>query len=164
MHFKHKHITEPTLTLEDTIVKALNDLTHGLKARQNKKGNKEMEALQRLGEILNKIPTTSTPAPTQSRRVMFEATTKPPQEHPPTAPRVTNETPTPRVVNETPIPRVAIVTPTPRVTDTTLTPRVNKYSPRKGRQRRKTHQDELNLRHTYARPKTAEHESSTTNK
>jgi hypothetical protein len=37
--FKHKYITQPTLTPEDTIVKALNDLTHTLKARRNKNGN-----------------------------------------------------------------------------------------------------------------------------
>jgi hypothetical protein len=31
VHFKHKYITQPTLTPEDTIVKAINDLTHALK-------------------------------------------------------------------------------------------------------------------------------------
>jgi hypothetical protein len=35
VHFKHKkYITEPTLTPEDTIVKALNDLTHALRERR----------------------------------------------------------------------------------------------------------------------------------
>ena len=33
--FKHKYITQPTVTPEDTIVKALDDLTHPLKGRRN---------------------------------------------------------------------------------------------------------------------------------
>ncbi len=52
MHFKHKYITQPTLTLEDTIIKALNDLIHALKERRNKyHGNEEMEASQKLNKI-----------------------------------------------------------------------------------------------------------------
>jgi hypothetical protein len=46
VHFKHKYITEPTMTPEDTIVKALNDLTLALKERRNKKGIEEIDALQ----------------------------------------------------------------------------------------------------------------------
>ncbi len=38
VHFKHKNITQPTITPEDTIVKALNDLTQALKERRNTKG------------------------------------------------------------------------------------------------------------------------------
>ena len=52
VHFKHKYITEPTLTPEDTIVKALNDLTHALKERRNKKGIEELDALQRINDLL----------------------------------------------------------------------------------------------------------------
>jgi hypothetical protein len=37
VHFKHKYITQPTFMPEDTIVKALNDLTQALKERKNKK-------------------------------------------------------------------------------------------------------------------------------
>jgi hypothetical protein len=48
VHFKHKYITEPTLTPEDTIVKALNDLTQALKERRNKKGTEEMDARRTL--------------------------------------------------------------------------------------------------------------------
>ena len=47
VHFKHKHITTPTLTPEDSIVKALNDLTHALKKQRNTKGIVEIEALQK---------------------------------------------------------------------------------------------------------------------
>ena len=82
-----------------------------------------MDALQRLDEILNKIPAKPTPAPTQSKRVTFEATTKPPQEQQPAAPRVANETPTPRVINEIPTPRVTNATPTQRMS-TTRQPKV----------------------------------------
>ncbi len=48
MHFKHKYITRPTLTPEDTIVKSLNDLTQSLKERKNKKGTEAIEALQKM--------------------------------------------------------------------------------------------------------------------
>ena len=77
-----------------------------------------MDALQWIDELLNKIPAKPTPTPTQSKRVTFEATAKPPQELQPTAPRVVSEMPTPRVVNKTPTPRVANETPTPRVSTT----------------------------------------------
>ncbi len=50
VHFKHRYITEPTLTPEDTIVKALNDLTQALKERRNKKGIEEIDALQWINE------------------------------------------------------------------------------------------------------------------
>ena len=46
--FKHKYITEPTLTPEDTIVKALDDLTQALKERRNKKGIEEIDALKQI--------------------------------------------------------------------------------------------------------------------
>jgi hypothetical protein len=115
VHFKHKYITEPTLTTEDTIVKALNDLTQALKERRNKKGMEEMDALQRINEVLNNIPTEATTTE-RHRTVTFESTAKPPQETQPAAPRVANDMPNPRVVvKTTPTPRVANETPTPRV-------------------------------------------------
>ena len=107
VHFKHKYITEPTLTPEDTIVKALNDLTQALKERRNKKGTEEMDALQRIDELLNKIPAKPTTSPERNKRVTFEANAKPPQELQPVAPRVVNKTPTPRVAIETPTPRMS---------------------------------------------------------
>jgi hypothetical protein len=61
VHFRHKHIMQPTLTLEDTVVKALNDLTHTLKERRNTKGTLEIEALQKIDELLNKIPSPTIP-------------------------------------------------------------------------------------------------------
>jgi hypothetical protein len=55
VHFKHKYITLATLTPEDTIVKALNDLSHTLKEWRNKKGFEEIETLRQIHELLNKI-------------------------------------------------------------------------------------------------------------
>jgi hypothetical protein len=116
--FKHKYITEPTLTPEDTIVKALNDLTLAQKERRNKKGIEEMDALQHFDEILNKIPTKLTSAPNHNKRVTFDASTKPPQEQQPTAPRVANNTPISSEIGEPSTPRVVNVMPTPRVSKT----------------------------------------------
>jgi hypothetical protein len=48
VHFKHNYITQPTLTPEDTIVKALIDLTQALKERKNKKGTEHIEALPKV--------------------------------------------------------------------------------------------------------------------
>jgi hypothetical protein len=43
------------------IVKAMNDLTHTLKERRNTKGILEIEALQKIDELLNKIPSPTIP-------------------------------------------------------------------------------------------------------
>ena len=114
MHFKHKYITEPTLTPEDTIVKALNDLTQALKERRNKKGTEEIDALQQINELLNNIPITASTTE-RSRSVTFDATTKPPQETQLANPRVAEVTPTPRVPSETPNPKEPNEMPTPRM-------------------------------------------------
>jgi hypothetical protein len=45
--FKHKYITQPTLTPADTIVKAINDLTHALKGKRKQKGISQIEALEK---------------------------------------------------------------------------------------------------------------------
>ena len=94
VHFKHKHITAPTLTPEDTIVKALNDLTQALKNRRNTKGTVEYEALQRLDELIHKIPIPPMQTPiTTIRQVTFDPTSKPAA----ILPRVQDIIPTPRV-------------------------------------------------------------------
>jgi hypothetical protein len=43
---------------EDTIVRALNNLTNTLKQQRNNRGIVEYEALQRINKILNNIPST----------------------------------------------------------------------------------------------------------
>jgi hypothetical protein len=77
-----------------------------------------MDPLQRIDELLNKIPAKPTTSLECNKRVTFEANAKPPQELQPAASRVVSEMPTPRVVNKTPTPRVTIETPTPRVSIT----------------------------------------------
>ena len=47
---------QPTLTQADIIVKAIDDLTHALKGRKNVKGNAQIEALEKIDELLNNIP------------------------------------------------------------------------------------------------------------
>ena len=80
VHFKHKHITQATVTPEDTIVKALNDLTHALKERRNKRGTEEIEALQRIDEILRKLPTNPTIRTTTAVNETSQPTKETPQE------------------------------------------------------------------------------------
>jgi hypothetical protein len=63
VHFKSKYITQGTLTPEDTIVKALNDLTNALKQKRNKKGIVKYEALQKIDKMLNNIPATEHQVP-----------------------------------------------------------------------------------------------------
>jgi hypothetical protein len=80
VHFKHKYITQPALTPEDTTVKALNDLTNALKQKRNNKGIVEYEALQRIDNILNNIPATEQQLPPiTSKRVTFDKMAKPPR-------------------------------------------------------------------------------------
>ncbi len=40
----------------DIIIKALDDLTHALKGRKNVKGDAQIEALEKIDELLNNIP------------------------------------------------------------------------------------------------------------
>ena len=93
------------MTPEDTIVRALNDLTQALKDRRNTKGTVEYEALQRLDELINKIPTQPMQTPiTTIRRVTFDPTAKPAA----TPPRVQDIIPPPRVQDIIPPPRVQL--------------------------------------------------------
>jgi hypothetical protein len=45
--------------LADTIIKALGDLTQALNGRRNMKGIEQIEALTKIDELLNNIPTTN---------------------------------------------------------------------------------------------------------
>ncbi len=85
--FKHKNITQPTLTSADILTKAIDNLAHALKGRRNTKGIMELEALQKLDKLLNQAPHAQTSPPKQVPRE--EATT----------PRVANPVnmPTPKV-------------------------------------------------------------------
>jgi hypothetical protein len=48
--FKHKYISQPTVTPSDAVVKALQDLVHAIKGKQNVKGATQFYAIARLQE------------------------------------------------------------------------------------------------------------------
>jgi hypothetical protein len=57
--FKHKQITQPTLTTEDLIIKAIQDLTNAIKGNNNKGNNTQIEAIKQLTTALqprNQLP------------------------------------------------------------------------------------------------------------
>ena len=56
VYFKHKYITQPTLTPEDVIIKALQDLKHAIKGTNNHKGNENLKALEQMDEIFKQEP------------------------------------------------------------------------------------------------------------
>ena len=113
VHFKHKYITQPTLMPEDTIVKALNDLTNALKQKRNNKGIVEYEALQRIDKIPNNIPAAEQQVPSMtSKQVTFDKIAKHPREIPSPNELTNNQHPTPRVPNKIPTPRVKSSLPT----------------------------------------------------
>jgi hypothetical protein len=58
--FKHKYITQPTITPADMIIKALTDLMQALKGKTNLKGLDQIKSLKCLEKLL-----TNTPPPTQ---------------------------------------------------------------------------------------------------
>ena len=51
--FKHRYITQPSVTPADTLKKAINDLAAALKGKKNVDGTLEIEALTKLDELLN---------------------------------------------------------------------------------------------------------------
>ena len=51
--FQHRYITQPTVTPEDQVIKAIGDLSSALRGQQNDKGREEMSALKRLNGILS---------------------------------------------------------------------------------------------------------------
>ncbi len=88
--FKHKYITQPTVTPANMIVKALTDLTPALKGKTNLEGLDQIESLKHLEELL-----TNTPPPTQVEAIStpmhtVETRIKNPRDTTPdaTAPRV----------------------------------------------------------------------------
>ena len=107
--FKHKYITQPTMTPADAIVKALQNLAHAIKGEQNSKGEAQFCALERLQAAFlpgnNLVPE------------QFIPEHKQPMDAP--APRV--ETPL-----EVPAPRVK---PAPRVTFVMTMPKVISFNP-----------------------------------
>ncbi len=68
---------QPNLTQADTIVKAIDDLKRALKRSRNMKGMAQIDALEKIDEILNIIQTTKE---IENQRVAFDEETAPPQE------------------------------------------------------------------------------------
>ncbi len=52
VYFKHKYLTQPTVTPTDAIIKAYQDLTLALKGINNTKGNAQLSALKQIQEVL----------------------------------------------------------------------------------------------------------------
>jgi hypothetical protein len=130
VHFKHKYITQSTSTPQDMIVKALNGLTKALKKRKNKKDTEQIEALQKIDELLNKVSMKTTSAQSKAtsdnRQVILDEMSKTPQETQP-APRVTNDRPSPKVIKPcTSITKATIDNP---LHGKTQPPSINKISP-----------------------------------
>jgi len=105
--FKHKYITQPTLTLVDTEVRAIDDFTCALKGARNTHGMQQIERLKLIDELLNKIPnnmiemsdpSTKTPIP-RVEDIRPGLTPLTFQSPPPDIPETTSEQ-TPRVQNE----------------------------------------------------------------
>jgi hypothetical protein len=54
--FKHRYITQHTLTQTNIIVKAIDDLTHALKGRKNVKGDAKIEELEKYRRVAQQHP------------------------------------------------------------------------------------------------------------
>ena len=52
VYFKHKYLTQPTMTQADHIVKAYQDLILAIQGMSNTKGTEHMEALTRIKDLL----------------------------------------------------------------------------------------------------------------
>ena len=61
--FQHRYITNPTITPEDKVVKALGNVKQALMKEKNLQGQDQMDALQRIDAILK---------PTSQKRVTFQ--------------------------------------------------------------------------------------------
>ncbi len=119
--FKHRYITQPTLTQADIIIKAIDDLTHILKGRKNVKGDAQIEALEKIDELLNNI--------LKKISTVKEKHVTPNENTQPTA-RLAKEA---AIVDkpipvQTPIPRVQKNTNIEITTISPLTPRVHRKS------------------------------------
>ncbi len=117
--FKHRYITQPTLTQADIIVKAIDDSIHALNGRKNVKGNAQMEALEKIDELLNNIPK-------KISTVKEKQVTPNENNHPVTQPIV--ETVIDPTSMQTPIPRVQNDISSELVTIPPLTARVRNKS------------------------------------
>ena len=69
--FQHRYITQPTVTAEDQLIKAIEDLSSALRRRVNSQGDKEMAVLRKMNEILSNSGKDSGEAESQGKKVRF---------------------------------------------------------------------------------------------
>jgi hypothetical protein len=134
--FKHRYITQPTVTPADILTKAIDDLAATLKQQRSTDGIKEMEALRKLNELLklDELLNQNSPATTTMPNPMMERTTTAVSN--PRVEGMTVTAPTSRVEGTTamvPAPRVdtSIQVPQPREAITTQKPMPDIRSPTK---------------------------------
>ncbi len=103
--FRHRYITQPEITPEDHIIKAVSDLTAALQKRANTRGKEDMHILKTMNEILNGNNAIHT-----QKLVTFAE---------PIVTKAIEPAPEPRVQEVTPRePRVHMTPPEPRVNAT----------------------------------------------
>eukprot|EP00804_Cyclotella_cryptica_P014825 CCRYP_015027-RA/>CCRYP_015027-RA protein AED:0.12 eAED:0.12 QI:0/0/0/1/0.2/0.16/6/0/1256 len=103
LYFKHKYLTQPTLTQADAIVQAYRDLIHAIRGTATSNNRVHMEAISKMQEVLeprhtNVIESPHAPSPRVQRTV-------PTQQQPP---RVREDTST-----ATPTPTIVVARPQP---------------------------------------------------
>ena len=111
VYFKHKHITQPSLTTEDLVIKAIQDLSNAFKGGKNLNDNTQIEAITRLTNALR--PGNELPLQERSPRVQVDAPPRvqvdaPPRVQVDAPPRVQFDLSPPRLIVEsqaTPIPK-----------------------------------------------------------
>ncbi len=134
------------------VVKALNDLTQGLKGKANMKRLEQLEALRKLDDILNNPPTMySTPPEStlqENSRVTFDQATRPPKETAPNPKETTTSQQTPMTtpISAATINKQIMDAPTPRVqtkqsttTNATPTPKITNPIRNKMRDKLRNH-------------------------
>ena len=120
--FQHRYITNPTVTHEDKVMKAIGDARQTILKQKNIRGSEQMSALKRLQAIF------STPKK-DKKRVTF-------QDFGPEL-RVTDTEP--RVIrSESPLPESTVQTRTPRVTTAVIDKPLNTGPAGNTRSRRRT--------------------------
>jgi hypothetical protein len=91
VYFKHKQITQPTLSTEDLVIKAIQDLSNAIKGGNKLGSNTQMDAIKGLTDALR--PGNQMPLHAHSPRVQVEASPRvqiaaPPRVQVNTPPRV----------------------------------------------------------------------------
>ena len=118
--FKHKYITNPSVTHADVVVKAAQDLRQALMKKANKKGEDRLRGLQALSEIFLEMANNEPPTTWETEYVPRHMGAAPPRV-PDRAGRVPRVGPTTRPAmqpssNPTPLPaNNPVASPAPRV-------------------------------------------------